>query len=609
MKKSKLLKSGDRIIRILEVGGNSVLVVDCIHKSMPKWLPKSEMESYEDCAEAEFHSISSKSICDYDSLDRERRRFAHEHFTLIAGVLPFVGNEKKRSSMIADVAANRGISKQTIRNYLWLYLAYQDISALAPKQKQQNGPLTQDEKNMRWALNKFFYTRHKNSLNTAYTLMLKEKYCDPSGVLLSEFPTIHQFKYFYRKYNKMQTYFISREGIKAYQRNHRPLLGDGVQTFAPSIGVGMLDATICDIYLVDNAGNLIGRPILTACVDAYSGLCCGYALSWEGGVYSLRGLMVNIIADKMEWCERFGISIQQEEWNCSQLPSTFVTDMGSEYKSANIEQLSELGVTIVNLPPYRPELKGMVEKFFDLIQSCYKKHLKGRGVIEPDYQERGTHDYRKDACLTMMDFEKIVLHCILYYNNQRIVEDFPFSKEMVAQKIPPYASSIWNWSKEQSNANLIPVSYDDLVLTLLPRTTGRFSRNGLKVNKLRYKNDAFTENYLRGGTATVAYNPDDVSRVWLLEDGVYSGFALAESRFAGLKLEEAESIKVTQKRYENSMRSANLQAQIDLAGHIEVIANTATRSRDTNIKQVRHTRKKEQSKAHIDFVKGEVKNG
>jgi len=370
-----------------------------------------------------------------------------------------------------------------------------------------------------------------------------------------------------------------------------------------------LDATICDIYLVDNAGNLIGRPILTACVDTYSGLCCGYSLGWEGGTYSLRGLMVNIIADKVEWCRRFGISIQRETWDCGQLPSTFVTDMGSEYKSANIEQLAELGVTVVNLPAYRPELKGVVEKFFDLIQSCYKKHLKGKGVIEPDYQERGAHDYRKDACLTMAAFEKIILNCIIYYNSQRIIEDFPFSKEMLAQRIQPYASSIWNWSKEQSGANLIPVSYDDLVLTLLPRTTGKFSRNGLKVNKLRYKNHAFTEYYLRGSAATVAYNPDDVSCVWLLENGVYILFSLAESRFNGLNATEVDAIKNAQKSHEQSLSEDNLQAQINLARHIEAVVNVSVRSDDTNIKQIRHTRKKQQSKTHIDFVKGGVKNG
>ena len=96
-----------------------------------------------------------------------------------------------------------------------------------------------------------------------------------------------------------QTYYISRYGLKDYQRNHRPLLGDGVQEFC-SVGAGMLDGTVCDIYKVDDAGHLVGRPILLACVDAYTSFCYGYSLLWEGGVYSLRNLMLNVAADKKE---------------------------------------------------------------------------------------------------------------------------------------------------------------------------------------------------------------------------------------------------------------------------------------------------------------------
>ena len=196
--------------------------------------------------------------------------------------------------------------------------------------------MTDDEKNIRWALNKFFYTQNKNSLNTAYTLMLKEKYCNAEGVLLPQHPSFYQFRYYYRNHKKMQNYYISRNGIKHYQRNNRPLLGDGIQEFAPAVGVGMLDATICDIYLVNDAGGIVGRPILTACVDAYSGLCCGYSLSWEGGVYSLRNLMTNVIADKAGLCKKHGISINPLQWNCNMLPATLVTDMGKEYVSNTV---------------------------------------------------------------------------------------------------------------------------------------------------------------------------------------------------------------------------------------------------------------------------------
>jgi hypothetical protein len=61
------------------------------------------------------------------------------------------------------------------------------------------------------------------------------------------------------------------------------------------------------------------------------------------------------------------------------------------------------------VPPYRPELKGLVEKLFDLIQNAYKDFLKGKGVIMEDYQERGAHDYRQDAILTILEFERIVI--------------------------------------------------------------------------------------------------------------------------------------------------------------------------------------------------------
>ena len=204
--------------------------------------------------------------------------------------------------------------------------------------------------------------------------------------------------------------------------------------------------------------------------------------------------MLSVIEDKAAYCKQFGITIERDQWDCAgMLPGTLVTDKGSEYASQNFEQIAELGVTVVNLPAYRPELKGVVEKFFDLIQSAFKPYLKGRGVIEPDYQERGAHDYRKDACLTMEQFEKVLLNCIVYYNGKRIIGNYPYTDDMLAQGVQPNAVAIWNYGRKQPPADLIPVSREQLILTLLPRTTGRFSRSGLKVNQMRYRHDDYTE--------------------------------------------------------------------------------------------------------------------
>ena len=119
----------------------------------------------------------------------------------------------------------------------------------------------------------------------------------------------------------------------------------------------MLDSTICDIYLVNESGQLVGRPILTVCIDAYSSLCMGYALTWKGGTYSVALMFQNVIADKKEHCKKFGIDISSDDWSCAALPATILTDRGREYIGSTLEHLTDLGVTITNLPPFRAELK------------------------------------------------------------------------------------------------------------------------------------------------------------------------------------------------------------------------------------------------------------
>ena len=386
MQKNELYRNNNSIIRVLEIKNNAVLVIDCINKTMPQWIGVSFFEDWTKCADETLHEITGIELQDIKTVSPEDFKVAHQRYTMIAPIIMVLTDQDKKNEMIELISINEKISKQTLRKYLCLYLIYQDISVLIPKTKNADKQLSQDEKNIRWALNKFYFSFYKHSLKTAYTMMLKAKYCDINGELISTYPTFHQFRYFYRKYKTKQTCYISRNGLTNYQRNNRPLLGDGIQEFAKAPGVGMLDSTICDIYLINDAKEIIGRPILTVCIDAYSSLCCGYALTLEGGIYSIRQLMSNVVSDKQEWCKEHNISIKKEEWNSSKCPGILVTDQGTEYTSSTFEQLTELGIKIVNLPVYRPELKGSVEKFFSIIQDLFRPYLKGKGVINPDFQ-------------------------------------------------------------------------------------------------------------------------------------------------------------------------------------------------------------------------------
>ena len=244
----------------------------------------------------------------------------------------------------------------------------------------------------------------------------------------------------------------------------------------------------------------------------------------------------------------------------------------------------------------------MVEQFFCCIQNYFKPHLKGKGLIEPDYRERGSIDYRKQACLTLKQFETVILHCIIYYNSQRVIENFPFTKEMLTEKVKPYSSDIWNWVINNKPANLINVDAETLRLMLLPRTSGKFTRRGLIVNKLRYKAEGFNEAYLEGNTEVVAYNPDNAGRVWLIENGNFISFDLIDVRFKDLSSQEARQVLDTTKAVCKAEKEAQILAKVKLAEAIELIANGANQVENISIKNIRKVRSSETVKARMGEI-------
>ncbi len=597
-KKGDLLKKAvnedeHSVLRVVSVSENDVMVIDCIKKSMPKWCGKNELEGYE---------VERENEADIE-LSPSALKKAYDRYNMISSILPYIGNIQVRTQLIHMTAEQHDISEQTVRKYICDYLAANDVAALAPRSRTERA-LSKDEEIMKKSLNIGYYSSKKKwSLKTCYIWMLDKFYCNENGKLLEEYPSINQFRYFYRKYNKTSKELISRNGLSYYQRNQRPLVGDGVQEFAGTIGMGMLDSTICDIYLVNASAAVTGRPVLTLCVDAYSGIVCGYSLSWEGAVYSLRNLMVNVISDKVEHCRKFGIEITEQQWPCLGLPLKMVTDQGSEYKGCNFEQIADLGIELINLKSYRAELKGPVEKAFDTIQGYMEPYLKGYGYVEPDFQERGAHDYRKDACLTLTQYETILLHCIIFYNSNRVLEDFRMTEEMIADDLRPIPCEIWKWAEENYGANFIDVDKEQIVLTLLPRTIARFTRKGLSANGLFYHNRLYQEDYLEGRSCEVAYDPDSSNRVWLIENGSYIQFELIQSRFKNKSLEAVAGMKSKQRHLVKAEQENKTQAEIDLARSIRLITDGVKKNENVSIKNIRENRKKEEIKAHKNHVR------
>lgn len=535
-------ESGEHV-RVLLCREEQSYVVSCQHFRMP-YPVASDLLAELQPVPAETYSVF---VLDEDITNRQREG-RNRKLDLIAPLLEdaCIYDKSHRNEVVRQIAAEHGIARRTVLQYLWRYWVYQSKNALLPAERPapEQHELTVDEKAIRWALNKYYYTPQRQSLQTAYKMMLRAKYCDAHGTLKPEYPTFWQFRYFFRKNRDPISETISRQGLKAYQRNHRPFTGS-VCDYAHTIGVYMTDATVADIYIVSRLSRKpIGRPVIYTMVDAYSRLITGVYVGLEGGQYALRLLLQNTFTDKVSFCHQHGIDIDPQDWPSHHLPTKIMTDRGSEFVAGTLENLCEsYHIEIENLPAYRPDLKGVVEKLFDLVQSAYKPLLKGKGVIESDTQERGAPDYRRQGTLDLEQFTAVVLRCVLFYNSKSVQTGFTRTPAMIETNTPPLAASIWSFCEAQDDCPVKEATDKKLLYTLLPRAEGKITQRGLEIFGLRFSNCTFKKRFVSAGlggrkTVQIAYAPECMDTVWLYENGTYSAFDLAQKAYFGKSLAE-----------------------------------------------------------------------
>jgi len=186
--------------------------------------------------------------------------------------------------------------------------------------------------------------------------------------------------------------------------------------------------------------------------------------------------------------------------------------------------------------------------------------------------------------LTLEQFEKVLLLCIIHYNCNRVIE-LPYGIDGIGS----HAKDLWNCCLTKNKDMLIPVNKNLLNLTLLPRCRCFFKRNGLWANGLRYRAIGFTDEYLKSNMGWAAYDPKNVNHVWYELSGQYFEFDLIESFFLDKSLEEVRAYKNKEK--DEAVHIKELESEIRLSNEIEKIGNVSNRV--IEIKNVRKNRKKE----------------
>ena len=195
--------------------------------------------------------------------------------------------------------------------------------------------------------------------------------------------------------------------------------------------------------------------------------------SWTGAMMALA----NTVADKVEFCEEYGIAITQEQWPCRHLPETILADRGEMEGTAVETLIHALKVNVENAAPYRPDWKGAVERFFRTIHDRVRPEAPG--FILPDYRKRGERDYRLDATMTLKDFTQLVIGIVLLHNEE-VLSSYECDAQMVADGVIPAPVELWNWGLKKRSGSLHVIPDDIVRLHLLPTSKASITPKGIQ---------------------------------------------------------------------------------------------------------------------------------
>ncbi len=304
-----------------------------------------------------------------------------------------------RVSLIKDQAVLKGTNRKKISLLLCQYWFYgQSLNALLPAYnnsgasggtRQSSGKSLgapkrartlaiikdrkfiledKDKGNIKEALKLNYLKPNGISLKSSYKGMLRDYYSSEiqSANTFKRVPYVPSYRQFgYWKDKLFEAHEITKlmHTQRDYLQNYRSILGSATEFASIPGSCFEIDATVADIHIVSTLGkrnNLLGRPTIYSVVDRASRMIVGlhvslYHASWKAAQLALA----NCFLPKAEYCQRYGIDIEESDWPCAHLPQSLTCDNG-EMIGLKSQQIMSPLLELHIAPAYRPEMKGIV---------------------------------------------------------------------------------------------------------------------------------------------------------------------------------------------------------------------------------------------------------
>jgi putative transposase len=299
-----------------------------------------------------------------------------------------------------------------------------------------------------------------------------------------------------------------------YLRNLRGLRGRSYDNVPGPGYVYAIDSTIGDIHLRSSINRAwpIGRPIVYVVVDIWSTAIVGFYVCLAGPSWNTAKLaLFSTLADPRLIADMWGIQHLDVLRPAPTAPSMVLSDRGEYLSTGARETCLQLAINTAINPPYRPDLKGLVEVLHRIEKDEQYRFLPG--AIDARRRELELKPNAKESALTLREY-------LFADRSDRM------TSEMIAVGAEPTPAGLWRFGHEVGCGYRKANSEDRLITSLLQRGTAVSRRDGLFFESLQYEGELATTQQWSGlarnfgVTEHVAYHfPGSTSRIWVPESG------------------------------------------------------------------------------------------
>jgi hypothetical protein len=396
-------------------------------------------------------------------------------------------------------------------------------------------------------------------------------------------PSLKQFAAALLRLHDPYFLMIRRKGRASVEKDNRAHLGSSIsQTLGPGSRFE-IDATIANFRLRSRTSRrTIGRPVVYFVVDVFSRLIVGIYVglewaSWAGAMQALA----NVVCNKVEFCRRYDIHITEDQWPGGFLPEIILGD-GGEVAGPKINLLAtRFNVTCETAEPGRGDLKGIIEKRFDLVPVKIEPFV--GGWVDPE-AKGPLPRHKRDGEFDLDGLTKALIRSTIYSNTKHVLADFRDRPvDMIADGIPAIPLEMFKWGIKNRSGRLRHFDYEDVRLSLLRTVEGKVTEAGFEVLGLYYSCDIkwrgrIFEKARQTGIWKQTFSVDDVlvDEVYWHADGIRGELipcqlTPAYAQYAGLTRYEVDALAAKSKQIELAHRRTDLNGELTLLHELEEI--------------------------------------